>query len=156
MRSKTVNVEKILKLDESEHRIMKYHGAIARIVCLFDAGNFFHCDNLFFIKLFFLQLVYWINFFPKGMSLLSWFTLLVSTPVTTLVLDAIFPLKSGNQRRAFPFNINYVFFDHRNYFYGVFIHYAIVHFWIICVHIYTDTSYIAAVEHLCGLFAVTR
>ena len=52
-------------------------------------------------------------------------------------------------------HIDYIIFDHRNYFYEALIHYSVVYFWVICVHIYVSTCYAVAVEHMGGLLGVT-
>ena len=60
------------------------------------------------------------------------------------------------QIRTFPIHIDYIFFDYKNYFYVVTIHFGVVYFYLISVHIAAGSSFIINVEHVCGLLSVTR
>ena len=133
---------------------------ITRFMCILSAGKFFITIKYFLHNLFLLYIYIYIFIqqiiFAKGASVINWFAIFISVPVITSLWDAILPLGNGNQRRTFPIHVDYIIFDHVNYFYAVSIHYAAVYFSITCIYITGETYFIIGVEYVCGLLAITR
>ena len=82
--------------------------------------------------------------------------LLVATPVVLALLDKIFPLQNGGSRLILPIHADYIFFETKNHFYVVTIHFAIVCFASIGIYICHDSFFVLSVYHVCGVLAVVR
>ena len=84
-----------------------------------------------------------------------WF-LFSSALLISPLLDEINPLENGPRELIWPLHADYIFFDRENYFSQVFIHNAVATFSVMCIYTTQDTRNAIFIEHVCGLFAVTR
>ncbi|CAK9815527.1 hypothetical protein ANTPLA_LOCUS8693 [Anthophora plagiata] len=74
-------------------------------------------------------------------------------PLLPPTLDIVFPLNEARPRQQ-PFRVNYVIFDHENYFFCVYLQLAWAGIVLVTSIITVDSMYMIIIHHSSGLFAV--
>ena len=77
------------------------------------------------------------------------------SPYTPYILDTVFPLENKTRPLWIPFYADYIFFDQIRYHYLVNIYAAFVYAATCLLTLGIDGTFVIAVKHVSGLFAVT-
>lgn len=88
-----------------------------------------------------------VHAFITGILMISW-------PLVPPILDILMPLNES-RKRIFIYPA-YYFVDHEKYYDILAIHMVIVLCMSGCVYCACDANYVYAVQHACGLLAITR
>ena len=83
-------------------------------------------------------------------------TFLAMVPFISSLLDAVYPIEGGATRRVWAFHPDYYFFDADEHFFLVSIHYSIMGFSLVCVHVSADTFFIVANELYIAVLSIVR
>ena len=79
--------------------------------------------------------------------------LFLLVPLLFPILDVVLPLNETRPRQQL-FRVNYIFFDHEEYFFYIYLQLAWGSVIVVMIIVTVDSLYILIIHHSSGLFAV--
>lgn len=113
------------------------------------------CIYLFKIFLFFKYNLYnnKVNYLYFSDTLLIAMVIFVSVPLIFPILDIVYPLNETRPRQQL-YKVNYLIFNHEDYFFYVYFQLVCSSFVCIIIIIIFDWLYILIIHHISGMFTV--